>query len=263
MTTKIHRFAVNVPNPAAKRVGVVLRLERATGIDLKPYGAVSSRALKVAHAGIARGPCADKGEERIKLTVAARSSVDVYVVIEAETGAKPGAAIYNLVDNRGGLDIGGVMVACVDPPLVDAPGQLVKSRKPSPLALAHALYAVRPGEDPAKPASAAVLAGLTEFDLVAPITPASKQVLTDVKIYLEHLGRERRRLRSRYVERGHDAARRRVLCDVATDIVVAGVGAVAGERGGGAARFDPVRLDAVLRIMSKRGDRVGVRKRRG
>lgn len=260
MTTKIHRFAVNVPNPAAKKVGVVLRLERVTGFDLKAYGARSSRALKVAHAGIARGPCADRGEERIKLTIDARASVDVYVVIEAATGGKPGAAIYNLVDSRGGVDMGGVMVACIDPPLVDAPGQQVNPRKPSPVALANALYAVLPGEDPAKPASAADLAGLSEFDLVAPVTPASKQALTDVQIYLEHLGASDASFAPGTWNAGtmqsgdvFYATWRLMLPSLHSATLRASVVAAA-------AKFDPVRLDGVLKVMGKRGDRVGVRK---
>ena len=260
MTTKIHRFAVNVPNPTPKKVGVLLRLERATGIDLNAYGAASSRALKVSHAGIARGPCADRGEERIKLTLDPRTSVDVYVVIESETGGKPGAATYNLVDNRGGVDVGGVMVACIDPPLVDAPGQPVKPRRPSPVVLANALYAVLPGEDPAKPASAADLAGLSEFDLVAPVTPASKQALTDVRIYLEHLGASDAGFAPGTWNAGtmqpgdvFYATWRLTLSSLNSGAFRASVVAAA-------AKFDPVRLDGVLKVMGKRGNRVGVRR---
>lgn len=190
MATTLHRFAVQVPNPTDAKTVALLRLERSKSTTLlKNYGKeMPTRALKVGRAGIALDCCAEGGETEIKVALDARSSAEVHVVIEAETGGAAGMAVFNLVDQRDGVDVGGVTLVCFDPPPADLPGSVVAPANPCPLVLAKPAYAVLPEADPAKPATAVDLASAREIDLVVPVTPSGKSITTDTRIYLEHLG---------------------------------------------------------------------------
>lgn len=186
----VHRFTVNVPNAGTKKASVVLRLEVARGTGaLKNFGAAASvRQLKVVHAGITRDSCAKRGVEEIKLMLDPRSSTDVHVLVETAPTGKPSAVVFNLIDNRGGKDVGGAMLACVEPSLLEQPGAVILPRRPCPVTMAQGPYAVLAGGDPSHRAAAASLAGVSELELVAPITNRTAKPLHDVQVYVEHIG---------------------------------------------------------------------------
>lgn len=185
----VHRFAINIPNPTPGPVRPRLRLERVKRGELKGLGLELPRAeLKVSRAIIARDPCQEEGKEALTLRLKPYESVDVYVVID--TGPPPprgGVAAFNLIDQRARGWTGGVMVACVDPRLVEPPGQLITVKRPCPAVLAD-LYGVLPDQDPSSPPAPGRLPAAAEVDLVAAITNPQARALQEVQIYLEHLG---------------------------------------------------------------------------
>ncbi len=180
-----HRFKVNVPNPTDRSVAVQLRLEPGSSADLLELPREYRRgALKVEAAGLTFDPCATVGRPMLKLKLAARASVDVYAIVATAAAKKPGAAGLHVIDNRGGKDVGGVFVVCVDPPLADTVGVVVPTRRPCPASLAD-LYIVARGSEPDKANAVALLPG----DAGALVTViAAGQALKGVQVYLEHLG---------------------------------------------------------------------------
>ncbi len=184
----VHRFAVNVPNPAAQRASVELRLEpvrRGELSWLRHEGVKTS--LEVTSTGITRDPCAERGKPELKLSLDPFTSVDVHVVVTTAPSRKPGVAAYHLIDRRGGKDAGGVLLLCADPPFAEPRSQVVSSPKPCLIVLARDLYAIQPGDDPAKSAAKPILAG-NSMELVAQITNPTAAALKQTRVYLEHLG---------------------------------------------------------------------------
>jgi hypothetical protein len=185
----VHRFTVNVPNQTPRAAAPELRLEPVSGRDLRRLGLRFPKGkLRVERSGIAREPCAE-GEQTLKLRLRALESVDVYVtaVTDPADPAVGGAVAFNLTDWRDGRVAGGVLLACVDPPLADPAGQVIPTARPCPVTLARDLYTVAVGADPSKPGRRTLPLGAT-VDLVAPLTNPRSRRLTEVTAYLEHLG---------------------------------------------------------------------------
>jgi hypothetical protein len=188
MTT--HRFAVNVPNPEPSSVTVELGFQQAGAADLQALLLQVPKAeLEIERAGISLDPC-DAGERGLKRRLRAHSSIDVYATVVTQSPANPakgGTAALQLTDRRNGKVVGGVLLACIDPPMQDGPGQDVPTRTPCPVTLSRAPYAVEPDTDPSSSAPQTIPSGAT-VDLVARLTNTKRPRLTDVTAYLEHLG---------------------------------------------------------------------------
>jgi len=260
----LHRFAVNVPNPAAKDVAVTLLLKpmaRAalTGLRLPiPRG-----ELKVTGVGLTLDPCGEAGARTLKLKLKPSTSVEVWVVVTTgSTGPRGGgAAAFHLVDRRAGTT-GGVTVVVVDPPSVQPSGSLVKPTRPCRLVLATAVYAVPSGGDPSLAPSKKLFNSDGAVDLVAPITNRTENPIEDAKVYLEHLG-------------GCDASFSPICWNAGTlkpgDVFFATwplqlrsvlPGSYAASIVVASRRADPTRLDAPIRILeeSKRSSNSGARR---
>lgn len=180
-----HRFKVNVPNPTAHSVVAQLRLEPGKTADLPELPRDYRRGtLKVERAGLSVDPCAESGKRELKLRLEAHASIDVYLIVDTAAAKKPGAAGLHVIDSRGGKDVGGVFVVCVEPPLVEPVGAVVPTHRPCPASLAD-LFPVAPGSKPDKTRMIAVRPG-DGIELVALI--AADRALKGVQVYLEHLG---------------------------------------------------------------------------
>jgi hypothetical protein len=187
----VHRFTVNIPNGEARGVTVRLRLQRVTAKSVAALGlGLPESALEVESAGITLDPCADEGKPELVLKVQAYSSRDVNVVIAtAAAGPKRGGVTaFNLIDERGGKVAGGVMLACVDRVGPEPAGQVIKPPRPCPVVLAGDPYPLAAHGDPSKPPAAKILTGGTAVELVVPITNPRSSTLSEVQVYLEHLG---------------------------------------------------------------------------
>lgn len=187
----IHRCSINVPNPEATSVTARLRLDpikrsALTGLSLE----LPEASLGVENAGLSLDPCATEGTRTMRLKLDARSSIDVFVIVNSRTDPRGKAAMsaFHLVDERAGRPNGGVTIACVDGIKPEREGRLVRSRNACPIVLASHPYPVARGSDPRNvPSSTAMITG-SAMDWVAPITNPTRKVLLDVQIYLEHLG---------------------------------------------------------------------------
>ena len=184
----VHRFAVNVPNPDAQSASVELRLEpvRRGELSWLHHEGVET-PLKVTSTGITRDPCAERGQPKLTLSLDPFTSVDVHVVVITAPSGRPGVAAYHLIDRRGGKDAGGVLLVCADPLFTEPGGQVVSTPKPCPIVLARDLYAIQPGDDPAKSPAKPILAG-NSMEFVAQITNPTAGALKETRVYLEHLG---------------------------------------------------------------------------
>lgn len=183
---KIHRFVVNVPNPAGQDASVQIRLERGKKRDLAMIpGKLPKGTLEIIHAGLSFNPCADRGEEALSLKLEPHSSRDVHVVIAT---IKTGVAVFHVIDRRKGKHVGGVMLVCADPALVEPAGQTVSVARPCPAVIAKGTQLIRSGTDPSKLAPAIQARPGDAVELVVPITNPTRSPLKNVKIYLEHLG---------------------------------------------------------------------------
>lgn len=186
-----HRFTVNVPNPEPKPVTARLHLARVTPNALRALALdVPITDLKVLDAGITLDPCASKGERDLQLRLAPFSSADVHVVITTAPvdPRRGGTTAFNLVDERGGNVVGGVLLACADRVIPEGPGQVVNTPRPCPVVLAKAPYPIAIGGDPTTPPANATFPQGQALELVAQITNPRKVRLQDVQVYLEHLG---------------------------------------------------------------------------
>lgn len=184
-----HRFTVNVPNPSAKAVTVQLHLQPAQRTDLAWLPKEHTRnGLEVLTAGLSLEPCAKEGKPTLKLKLEPYASIDVHVLVTTAAARKPGIAGFHLVDERKGMDPGGVFLVCMDPPFVEPAGQLVDVANPCPATLATGLYAIAPGEDPSQQGKARAIVPGEALELVAQITNPTGTRLKDVQVYLEHLG---------------------------------------------------------------------------
>jgi hypothetical protein len=187
MTT--HRFVVNVPNPTRSGASVELSLERGDLASLGQPGLdVPEAELEIAAASISLEPC-DEGRGKLGVRLKPFTSIDVYVTATTADPPDPnigGAAVLHLVDRRFGKIAGGVMLVCLDGPHAETPGQLVTTRGTCPAELAD-LYFSDHETDPTKRRSRTIPAN-DERTLVAAITNPTSRSLTDMTIYLEHLG---------------------------------------------------------------------------
>jgi hypothetical protein len=186
----VHRFPVNVPNADGQSVAVHLRLQKLTAERLARLGVdIPKGELEVVHAGITADPCAEVGEREFELKLPARTSTDVYVVITtgATSGRKGAATAYNLIDERGGVVAGGVLLTCVERTSPASAGQVVAARRPCPVVLAQDAYVIDIGETPSRPRAKA-LSTYDTFEFVVPVTNPRKSALREVTVYLEHLG---------------------------------------------------------------------------
>jgi hypothetical protein len=183
-----HRFAINVPNPAARAATVELALQPVTG-GLSGTGVTLPQGnLDVERAWISLDPCGAEGHRTLELYLQPRSSATVTVTIVTTANPKGGTAAFELVDRRSKRIAGGVTLACVDPPLKQGPPRTIPTDNPCPVVLASNPYPVgvnaNPGVRPARPSIALGAA----CDLVAPLTNPNRVPLADVRAYLEHLG---------------------------------------------------------------------------
>jgi hypothetical protein len=187
MTT--HRFVVNVPNPTRSSASVELSLERGDLASLGQPGLdVPETELEVTQASISLEPC-DEGRGKLGVKLRPFTSIDVYVTARTADPPDPnigGAAVLHLVDRRFGKIAGGLMLVCLDGPHAETPGQLVTTRGTCPAELAE-LYFSSHETDPTKLRSRTI-PGNAERTLVAAITNPTSRSLTDVTVYLEHLG---------------------------------------------------------------------------
>lgn len=187
MTT--HRFVVNVPNPTRSGASVELSLERGDLAALGQPGLdVPATELEVAEASISLEPC-DEGGGKLSVRLKPFTSIDVYVTVRTADPPDPnigGAAAVHLVDRRFGKIAGGVMLVCLDRPHAETPGQLVTTRGTCPAELADLSFSDHE-TDPTKLRSRTIPAN-DQRTLVAAITNPTSRSLTDVTIYLEHLG---------------------------------------------------------------------------
>lgn len=192
----MHRFTANVPNPTGSAVQVRLRLQAATPADFAALHLnLPATPLTVRSATISFDPCADRGDRELIFQLPPHSSRDVHVIVDTAPPSPSGIAGFHLVDERGGKPVGGVFLPCVDPPLVDPPGQAVAARNPCPAALLSPFYWIVPGNDPSvAPVNQPIPLGQT-VELVAAITNPTTHPLRDTQIYLEHLGESNAELR--------------------------------------------------------------------
>lgn len=187
MTT--HSFVVNVPNPTRSGASVELSLERGDLAALGQPGLdVPEAELEITEASISLEPCAE-GRGKLGVRLKPFTSIDVYVTVRTADPPDPntgGAAVLHLVDRRVGKIAGGVMLVCPDRPHAETPGQLVTTRGTCPAELAD-LYFSDHETDPTKRRSRTIPAN-NQRTLVAAITNPTSRSLTDVTVYLEHLG---------------------------------------------------------------------------
>jgi hypothetical protein len=256
-----HRFTVNVPNPSSRRAVVDLRLEAVRRADLAGLGLdLDGRTLETVSAGITLDPCGEETQRRLEIGLAARESRDVHVVIETAAASAGGIAAFHLVDRRAGKRAGGVTLACVEPALVDPPGQTIPTPRPCPIVLAGNPYPVRPGSDPSRPVSGRRIALGSHVELVVPITNPGKHAVEDVEVYLEHLGSSDAEFAPATWRVGRMAAGAVFYASwlvhpsgVATGIFEASI--VVASRG-----RDPVRLLGRIEFKGKEGSRVSARR---
>jgi len=184
-----HRFTVNIPNPTAERVSVQLRLKAAKHLDLYGFpGEIPKDELKVTGAGLTLDECAKKGEPQLKLRLEPFTSVDVQVIINTTQSNKPGVAGFNLIDRRNGMEAGGVLLVCMNPPFVEPIGQTISTPNPCPAAVVRDLYVILPGDDPSEPSTVRPIQLGDTLELVAQVTNPTGQPLEETQVYLEHIG---------------------------------------------------------------------------
>jgi len=188
---KTHRFTITVPNPTDASAVVNLSLEPDSVAGLKPPLDVPRAAIKVTKAFLSLEPCAQEGPSKLKLTLKARTSVDVHVTAITSDPADRrigGTSAIQVVDRRGGKVVGGAMFVCVDGPAAMSPGKFLATKKPCPVTMAKNPYGVPLDGHPLK-AIIKTLPLAQTFTLVVPITNPRATTLRDVTAYLEHLGR--------------------------------------------------------------------------
>jgi hypothetical protein len=184
----VHRFTVNLPNPDSQRASVELRLEPVRPKELSWLRHEGLKTpLKVASIIMTTDPCAERGEPKLALDLDPFRSVDVHVVVTTAPTGQPGVTAFHLIDRRGGKDAGGVLLVCADPPFAEPKGQVVSTPNPCPIVLAKDLYAIQPGDDPARSVPQPIVAGRS-IELVAHITNPTRGALKETRAYLEHLG---------------------------------------------------------------------------
>jgi hypothetical protein len=131
--------------------------------------------------------CAEEGSETLKLRLPPLTCRDVYVFIETVTTTQHGAVGFHLVDQRGGQDVGGVLLTCVSPAFVEPASQSVPAGRPCPAVLARAPYLIVAGDDPSQVPTKPIPPSAS-LELVAPITNPTAKPLKGTIAYLEHLG---------------------------------------------------------------------------
>jgi hypothetical protein len=185
-----YRFTVNVPNSTRAAAKVQLRLRRSKPEELEwlPRRRGIEDQLTVINAGIALDACASKGKSSMRLTLPPLSSADVHVVINTAATPRRGVAAFHVLDTRAKQALGGVMVVCAEPPLVDGPVTVVSPPNPCPIILAADLYTIRAGSNPSKSSSRRAVIPGGQFELVAAVRNPTRSPLSGCAVYLEHLG---------------------------------------------------------------------------
>ncbi|MCA0458545.1 MAG: hypothetical protein LCI00_31575 [Chloroflexi bacterium] len=185
-----YRFTVNVPNLDETPTSVQLRLEEAEKsdleliqLDLETYG------LEVVNTGISLDPFANESDSRLEINLEPRTSVDVYVFINIISTGQTKWTAFNLIDEREGIIVGGVLLVVTDPPITEVNGQIVPARDPCLATLAQDIYWVNPGDDPSKPDNNSGIPPEKTVELIAAITNPTTKPLSGVTVYLEHLGK--------------------------------------------------------------------------
>jgi hypothetical protein len=182
----VHRFAINVPNPAPRAVVVDLQLEPLSRVPRAGLTAPAGK-LRVERAGLALDPCASQVDKTLRVTLPPFSSVTVTAVVVTAPKGK-GAAAFHVVDRRNKRDAGGVTLACIEPMPRDSRGQSVPAAKPCEVVLAGTPYMVEPDADPGRRAASARLIPGAQCDFVVPLINPVDRPLDHVVAYLEHLG---------------------------------------------------------------------------
>lgn len=184
-----HRFSINVPNPTAKAASVLLTLEAAKNTDLKNLCLnMHPETLEVENFFITTDQCAKEGKQELQTKLDPYASLEVFVVIQTSAVTKPGNVFYNLIDKRGGTVVGGVLLACQEPVIPDGPGTVIGTKNPCPAILAADIYLAEADGDPRKPIPKNKIPFGVSVDIVAAITNPTPKPLSDVVVYLEHLG---------------------------------------------------------------------------
>jgi hypothetical protein len=183
-----HHFAINVPNPTARAEAVELKLEPVTTALPATGLALPEGKLHVEHAGITLDPCGAGGRRTLQVKLEPFSSVTVTAVVTTTPNRKGGAATFHVVDRRRKRVVGGVTLACADPPLLPAPAQTLSVLRPCPVTLATTPYTIAPNADPSKPPLQTDITVGIACDFVAPLINRTKAALHNVQAYLEHLG---------------------------------------------------------------------------
>ena len=188
----VHRFSVNVPNPAPTTTAAQLSLKPVLPGALRSLALPIPKArLKVDSAGLGFDPCQAKGKKTLRLTLKPYESVDVQVIVVTAPGQgnKPAMAAFHLEDKRAGQKPGGVTVVCVEGTGAAPNGPVVSARNPCPATIVGTPYPVGRDADPSKPPANKTVPLGADVDLVVPITNATRSAIAGVQVYLEHLGR--------------------------------------------------------------------------
>ena len=184
-----HQFSVHVPNPTDKAASVILSLRPAKMATVKSLRlATHESPLKVTNAFLATEPCSERGKPELKVKLKPHSSMNVYVVIQTAGTAKPGSVFYDLIDQRGTKQVGGVLLICQEPSIPEAAGQLINTRNPCPIKLQSPIYFINAGDDPTKPLPLNKITLNADVQIVAPVINPTSKPVKEVMAYLEHLG---------------------------------------------------------------------------
>lgn len=189
MKTKIHKFAINVPNPSEKLAEVMLSLKPASSKDISTavVPELVKNKLHILKAGISLDGCGNVSKKSLKLTLKPFSSIHVYVNVESSLSKKQEVAGLHLVDTRKGKITGGVLLICTSKPLIESPVTVITSPNACSAVLAKGLYGIEVGKAVTKPQFRVVPSG-KEIEMVAQITNPTANPLQNTRVYLEHLG---------------------------------------------------------------------------